>query len=194
MLEPFGAGFKVLLESNVSEEKLGVSVHGGHDLGCGDDLTDLADRVAKSLWSFKAPEIPKGMADLDATTGEGIEIRTVPLVWEVAGVSWAELALEWPDWVWLVVSVLIVVRESLEGHVSDVLGDLGKLCVGGHQIALVGWNVNVGVVNWSQKVESPWVTFEGVEGEAVSCVNAISEELESSRSRGDDIGGDGTDF
>lgn len=43
MVKPLRAGFKVLLESNVSEEKLGVSVHRGDDLRSGDDLTDFAD-------------------------------------------------------------------------------------------------------------------------------------------------------
>ena len=134
------------------------------------------------------------MTNLNASIGEGIEIRAVPLIREVARVSGAEFTFEWPDWIGLVVSVLIVVGKSLKGHVSYMLGDLGKLCVGGHQVAFVGWKVNVGVVSWSQKVECPWVTFKGVEREAVSCINTVSEELESCRSRGDDIGGDGTDF
>ena len=50
------------------------------------------------------------------------------------------------------------------------------------------------VIDWPQEVEGPGVTFKGVKGEAVTCINSISVELETCRSLGDDIGGDGTDL
>ena len=43
VVKPVWAGFEILLESDVSEEKLGVSIHGGHELRGSDDLTDLLD-------------------------------------------------------------------------------------------------------------------------------------------------------
>ena len=61
MGSPVGAGFEIFFESDVSEEKFGVSIHGGHDLGSSDNLTDLLNGVMERsiFWVFKAPYIPK---------------------------------------------------------------------------------------------------------------------------------------
>ena len=68
VVKPIWAGFEIFLESHVSEEKFGVSIHGGHDLrGC-DDFTDLLDSIIKRRFVrvLEAPQIPKNMADLNA--------------------------------------------------------------------------------------------------------------------------------
>ena len=61
MGSPVGAGFEIFFKSDVSEEKFGISIHGGHELGSSDDLTDLLDSVIEGwfIWIFKAPYIPK---------------------------------------------------------------------------------------------------------------------------------------
>ena len=77
MGSPVGAGFEIFFESDVSEEKFGVSIHGGHELGSSDDLTDLLDCIKEwfTLWVLKAPYIPKSLADVDAfACGEGVEV------------------------------------------------------------------------------------------------------------------------
>ena len=139
MGSPVGAGFEIFFESNVSEEKFGVSIHGGHDLGSGDNLTDLLNGVIERsfVWIFKAPYIPKSLTDLNAPIGEGVEVRSMPLVWEVAWVSRTELAPEWPYWVGFVSSMLIVIGKTFKRHVSNVLRHLGKLGMGCHQITPV---------------------------------------------------------
>ena len=112
MGSPVGAGFEIFFESDVSEEKFGVSIHGGHDFGSSDDLTDFLDGVIEwgFVWVFKAPYIPKSLTYFNAPIGESIEVRSMPFVWEVAWVSGTELASEWPFWGVLFISVLIIVR------------------------------------------------------------------------------------
>ena len=77
MIKPVWASFKIFLESDVSEEKFGVSVHGGHELrGC-DDLTNLLDSIIERsiLWVFETPQIPKSLSYLDAIVlGERVEV------------------------------------------------------------------------------------------------------------------------
>ena len=122
MGSPVGAGFEIFFESDVSEEKFGVSIHGGHDLGSSDNLTDLLNGVMERsiFWVFKAPYIPKSLTYFNAPIGEGIEVRSMPFVWEVAWVSGTELASEWPFWVGFVSTMLIIISKSLKGHVSNM--------------------------------------------------------------------------
>ena len=122
MGSPVGAGFEIFFESDVSEEKFGVSIHGGHDLGSSDDLTDFLDGVIEwgFVWVFKAPYIPKSLTDFDASLGEGVQVRSMPDVWEVAWVSGTELASEWPFWGGFMSTMLIIIRKSLKGHISNV--------------------------------------------------------------------------
>ena len=122
MGSPVGAGFEIFFESDVSEEKFGVSIHGGHDLGSSDDLTNFLDGVIEwgFVWVFKAEYIPKSLTDFNAAIGEGIEVRSMPFVWEVAWVSGTELASEWPFWVGFVSTMLIIISKSLKGHISDM--------------------------------------------------------------------------
>ena len=68
VVKPIWAGFEILLESHVSEEKFGVSIHGGHELrGC-DDFTDLFDSIIEGRFVrvLEAPQVPKSLADLNA--------------------------------------------------------------------------------------------------------------------------------
>ena len=131
MGSPVGAGFEIFFESDVSEEKFGVSIHGSHELGSSDNLTNLLDGVIEwwFVWVFKTPYIPKSLTDFDTSLGEGVEVRSMPDVWEVAWVSGTEFTPEWPFWGGFMSSVLIVIGKTFEGHVSNVLGHLGKLGV-----------------------------------------------------------------
>ena len=76
MGSPVGAGFEIFFKSNVSEEKFGISIHGGHKLGSSDNLTDLLDSVIEGwfIWIFKAPYIPKSRAYLNASLCKGVEV------------------------------------------------------------------------------------------------------------------------
>ena len=51
--------------------------------------------------------------------------------------------------------------------------------MGGHQTTFIGGNVDVGIVDWLQKVEGGRMSSERVDGEQVSSINSISEELEA---------------
>ena len=77
MIKPLWASFKILFESDVSEEKFGVSIHRGHELrGC-DDLTNLFDRIMKRsiLRILEAPNIPKGLSYMNAIVfGKGVKV------------------------------------------------------------------------------------------------------------------------
>ena len=106
----------------------------------------------------------------------------MPNVWEVAWISRAEFTPEWPFWRGFLSSVLIVIGKTFEGHVSNVLGHLGKFGMGCHQITSVFRKADMSVIHWPQEVEGPRMSFKGVEREAISCINSISEELETCRS------------
>jgi hypothetical protein len=61
----------------VSEEKFGVSIHGGHDLRSSDEFTDLLDFSIEGFFVrvLEAPQIPKNLADLDAIIcGKGVQV------------------------------------------------------------------------------------------------------------------------
>ena len=122
MLKPFWSGFEIFFESDVSEEKFGVSIHGSYELGSSDNLTNLLDGVIEwwFVWVFKTPYIPKSLTDFDTSLGEGVEVRSMPNVWEVAWVSGTELASEWPFWGGFMSTMLIIIRKSLKGHISNV--------------------------------------------------------------------------
>ena len=122
MGSPVGAGFEIFFESDVSEEKFGVSIQGSYELGSSDNLTNLLDGVIewRFVWVFKTPYIPKSLTDFDTSLGEGVEVRSMPNVWEVAWVSGTELASEWPFWVGFMSTMLIIIRKSLKGHISNV--------------------------------------------------------------------------
>ena len=122
MGSPVGAGFEIFFESDVSEEKFGVSIHGSYELGSSDNLTNLLDGVIEwwFVWVFKTPYIPKSLTDFDTSLGEGVEVRSMPDVWEVAWVSGTELASEGPFWVGFMSTMLIIIRKSLKGHISNV--------------------------------------------------------------------------
>ena len=176
---PMRAGFDVLLKSHVSEEELCVSVHGSHDVGSGDDVTELFHLVAHCFGSFLAPHLEEGVVDWNAAGGELVKVRFLPLVWYLAGIVWSELTLEWPVLLVLFVSVLIVVSETLDRHISYMFAYLREFGVGGHEVAFVGWDVDVSVVDWLQEVVGVRVSLEGVEGEDVTSIDSVPEELEA---------------
>lgn len=101
----------------------------------------------------------------------------MPFVRNVAGVIRSEFTFEWPNWVGLSVSILVIVGETLKTHVSDVLTNLCELCVGGHQVALISWKVNMSVVLMMEETVGVRVTFESVQRERISRVNSISQEF-----------------
>ena len=76
MGSPVGAGFEIFFESDVSEEKFGISIHGCHELGSSDDLTNLFDSIIEGcfVWIFKAPNIPKSLANFNTSLGKGVEV------------------------------------------------------------------------------------------------------------------------
>ena len=94
----------------MSEEKFGVSVHGSHDVRGGDDLSDFVDLATQGLWLLHAPHVPEWIVPWNASTGECVEVGTMPLVWEITWVIGAQFTSEWPDRGSLFVSVLVVVR------------------------------------------------------------------------------------
>jgi len=136
--------------------------------------------MAQVFWSLKAPDVKQIVPLRNATAGELVEVGALPTVWEVARVIWSELTFEWPDGVVDVPTELVVVRETLHGHVTDVLADLRELGMGGHEIAFVSWNVDVCVVIGFQEVERVGVALEGVKCEVVSGIDTISEPFEAS--------------
>ena len=113
VVKPIWAGFEIFLESHVSEEKFGVSVHGGHELRGSDDFTDLFDFgiEGRFVWVLEAPQIPKSLTNFDAVIfGKGVQVRAMPFIWEITWVSGAELASKWPFWGFFFISMLIIVR------------------------------------------------------------------------------------
>ena len=77
VVKPVWAGFEIFLESHVSEEKFGVSIHGGHDLRGSDEFTDLLDFSIEGFFVrvLEAPQIPKNLTDLDAVIfGECVQV------------------------------------------------------------------------------------------------------------------------
>ena len=170
--------FDILFESYVSEEEFGVTVQGcDHVRG----RNDSADLVEVSLRIISAPDIKEGVVHWDTATSQLFEVRFLPLIWCVARIIWPELTLEWPDWIFLLVAVLIVVRKSLDRHVSHVLTYLGEFGMGGHQIALVVWKIDVSVIVETrlEEIVGVWVASEGVKSEIVSGINSVPEPLES---------------
>ena len=78
MFFPLWAGLEVLLESDVSKEELGVSVHRGDDVrGC-DDLSNLVNFMAQSFGSFSTPHIPERVSLRDAAASELVQVRALP--------------------------------------------------------------------------------------------------------------------
>ena len=139
------------------------------------------DKVATEFfWVGHAMEFKEGCTNFNATTGELLKITTLfPLVWETTGIKRSELTSEWPNWLVLLDSILIIVRESLETHVSDMLADLRELCMGSHEVALIIGEWNVSVVNWLEEVESIRMSTEIVQRESIASINSVSKELES---------------
>ena len=64
----------------------------------------------------------------------------------------------------------------------------------GHQTTFISWNVNVGIVDWLQKVESGRVAFECVYTEQVACIDSVSQELKASGGGWNNIWSDCTNF
>ena len=58
------------------------------------------------------------------STGEVVKIITVPFIWEIAWVVRSKFTFERPDLVSLVVTILVIVSETLNTHVSNVFADL----------------------------------------------------------------------
>ena len=119
--------------------------------------------------------------------GKLVEIGRLPAIWEVAGVIWSELTLEWPDGVVEVLTELVVVGETLHGHVAYVFAELGKLSNGRHEVAFVSRAVYVSIFDWFQEIESVALTLKGVQSEVVSNVDTISEPFNASGCRWDEV-------
>ena len=73
--------------------------------------------------------VPEWIVVRDASTGECIEVRSMPSIWEVAWVIRFQNTTERPDWYFLFSSVLVVVRKALDRHVSNVLAHLSEFCM-----------------------------------------------------------------
>ena len=125
MVKPFWACFYIFLKSNVSEEELGVTVHGGDDIRGGYNVADLIEFVAQGFGSFQTEDGEEVVPDRNAAAGELFEVGALPFVGEVARVIWSEFALEWPVDLIFFVAVLVVVGEAFDRHVADMLADLG---------------------------------------------------------------------
>ena len=52
-----------------------------------------------------------------------------------------------------------------------------------HQVALVGWDIYMCIVDWLQEVEGEWMSSEGMNREQISGVYSIPQELETCRGR-----------
>ena len=122
--KPFWTLFQILLISDMSEEKLCVSVHRGDEIRSGDNLANLVEFTSKCFWLLHAEKIEERMAWLNASAGEVVEITTMPLVREAAWVVWPEFTFEWPDGVSFFVTILVVIGGTLYAHVSNMLADL----------------------------------------------------------------------
>lgn len=80
--------------------------------------------TTKGFRLLLAPEVKEVVSWFDTSTSEVVQVGTVPFIWEVARVVWSEFTFEGPDLVSLIVTVLVVVGETLDTHVSNVLANL----------------------------------------------------------------------
>ena len=178
----------------MSEEELSVAVHRCHDVRRSDDLADVYEVETEVIRTLVAPDIEQRVVERDTTGCQLVQIGALPLIWDVAGIVWSELTSEGPDWVFFFVSELVVIGETFDRHIANVLTDLRKLGMRRHQIAFVLWEGNVSVVNRLEEIECIWVAFKRMEGKVVSCIDAISKVFESSRGGRNKVWANSADF
>ena len=83
------------------------------------------DEFATHCFGFlHAPKIEESSAWRDTSIGEVIKVGTMPLVWEATWICRSEFTFEWPNWVIFLLTKLVIVRETFDAHVSNVLAHL----------------------------------------------------------------------
>ena len=145
----------------MSKEEPCVTVRGRDHVGRGNDCSYQLLFPAEPFWFIVGKHAEKQGTRGDASTCEGVCERPMPLVWETARVVGRQSHLEWPLRVFFLVAILVVVRESLDAHISNMPCDCCQLGMRSHEAALICREVDVRVVVDCEEVER-LVAFEGV--------------------------------
>ena len=168
----------------MSEEEPGVTVGGCDHFRSGYNVADKLLLSTEFLRFSHCEDVEEICAGWDATFlihGLG-EISSI-VIGNAADIVWKQAHHEWPLGLVLTVAVGIVVSESFDTHMSNVVGGLGKFGVRSLETAVISRDIDHRVVVNvpSEEVEGV-MAFERMHSKQVGRRDSISEHFEPSGS------------